>query len=65
MRRLLPPEESVPGLLASTPVGPEIVFLSECTRDTIVKDVADALSEYRYRDGLMVPQSTYIALGAK
>lgn len=65
MRRLLPPEESVPGLLASTPVGPEIVFLAERTRDTIVSDVAAALSEYRYGEGLMVPQSTYIVLGAK
>jgi ubiquinone/menaquinone biosynthesis C-methylase UbiE len=66
MRRLLPPEESVPGLLASTPVGPEIVALDERTRDAIVSDVATALSGYREKDGsLFVPQPTYIALGAK
>ena len=66
MRRLLPPAESVPGLLASTPVGPEIVALDELTRDAIVNDVATALSEYR-DDGesLIVPQPTYMALGAK
>lgn len=64
-RRLLPPEESIPGLLASTPVGPEIVALDELTRDAIVHDVATELSEYRDEDGLTVPQPTYIALGAK
>jgi ubiquinone/menaquinone biosynthesis C-methylase UbiE len=65
MRRLLPPEESIPGLLASTPVGSEIAALDELTRDAIVDDVASALSEYRDEGGLMVPQSTHIALGAK
>lgn len=64
-RRLLPPEESIPGLLASTPVGPEIAAVDERTRDAIVHDVATALSEYGDRDGLTVPQPTYIALGAK
>ena len=65
MRRLLPPEESVPNLLASTPVGSEIMALDELSRDAIVNDVATTLSEYRDEDGLMVPQSTYIALGVK
>ena len=66
MRRLLPPEESVPGLLASTPVGPEILALDELTRDAIVSDIASALSDYRDEDGsLRVPQPTYIALGTK
>lgn len=65
MRRLLPPEESIPGLLASTPVGPEIAALDELTRDAIVDDVTSALSEYRDEGGLMVPQSTHFALGAK
>lgn len=65
IRRLLHPEESVPGLLASTPVGPEIAALDERTRDAIVDDVATALSEYRDEDGLTVPQPTYMVLGAK
>jgi SAM-dependent methyltransferase len=61
-RRLLPPEESVPGLLASTPVGAEIAILDERTRDAIVSDVATALSGYREEDGsLFVPQPTWIA----
>jgi ubiquinone/menaquinone biosynthesis C-methylase UbiE len=66
MRRLLPPEESVPGLLASTPVGPEIAARDELTRVAIVKDVATAISQYLDDDGyVMVPQPTYIAVGAK
>ena len=65
MRRLLPPKESIPGLLASTPVGPDIAALEEATRDAIVDDVTIALSEYRNENGLTVPQPTYIALATK
>jgi ubiquinone/menaquinone biosynthesis C-methylase UbiE len=64
-RRLLPPNESIPGLLASTPVGAEIAALPDVTRDAIVEDVATALSQYRDEDGLMVPQPTHIALATK
>jgi ubiquinone/menaquinone biosynthesis C-methylase UbiE len=64
-RRLLPPKESVPGLLASTPVGPEIAALEEVTRDAIINEVATALSEYHDKEGLTVPQPTYIALARK
>ena len=64
-RHLLPPSESVPGLLASTPVGPEIAALEGATREAIVHEVATALSEYRDETGLTVPQPTYIALGRK
>jgi len=65
MRRLLPPHESIPGLLASTPVGPEIAALEEVTRDAIIDEVAIALSHYRDADGLTVPQQTHIALATK
>jgi SAM-dependent methyltransferase len=65
MRRLLPAEESIPGLLASTPVGPEIAALDAATRDRITAEVATALSGYRDDDGLTVPQPTHIALATK
>ncbi len=65
MRRLLPPSESIPGLLASTPVGPQIAALEEARRRTIVDEVAIALSQYSDTEGLTVPQQTHIALGRK
>jgi ubiquinone/menaquinone biosynthesis C-methylase UbiE len=66
VRRLLPPEESVPGLLASTPVGPEAAALGEAARGAIVAEAAAALAAYRDADGgLTVPQPTHIALATK
>jgi ubiquinone/menaquinone biosynthesis C-methylase UbiE len=65
VRRLLPPEESVPGLLASTPVGPDVAALGEAVRAAIVGEVAAALSAYRDGDGLTVPQPAYVALATK
>jgi ubiquinone/menaquinone biosynthesis C-methylase UbiE len=66
VRRLLPPEESVPGLLASTPVGPEVAALGEAARGAIVAEAAAALAAYRDADGgLTVPQPTHIALATK
>ena len=65
IRRLLPAAESIPGLLASTPVGPEVANLPEQTRDAIVEQVAEALAEYREGDGFKVPQSTHIATASK
>jgi ubiquinone/menaquinone biosynthesis C-methylase UbiE len=65
MRRLLPPMESIPGLLASTPVGPEIAALAQGIRDLIVDEVATAMSRYRDDDGLTVPQETNMAFGTK
>ena len=64
-RRLLPPEESVPGLLASTPVGAEIAALDAIIRDAIVDEVATGLAQYRDAEGLTVPQPTHIALATK
>jgi hypothetical protein len=65
MRRLLPPKESVPGLLASTPVGPEFAALEQMTRDAIVEEVATSLLEYRDEEWLTLPQPTHIALATK
>jgi ubiquinone/menaquinone biosynthesis C-methylase UbiE len=64
-RRLLPPKESVPGLLGSTPVGPEVATLASETRDAIVDEVAAALTPYRDDDGMTLPQPTHIALARK
>jgi hypothetical protein len=60
-RQLLPAEESVPGLLASTPVGPEVASLPQPAREAIIRHVASALVSYREGDGFRVPQSTHIA----
>lgn len=65
VRHLLPPAESVPGLLASTPVGPQIAALPPATRAAIVDEVAAALAAYRDGAGLTVPQPTHIALATK
>lgn len=65
MRRLLPPEESIPGLLESTPVGPEFTALDAVTRKTLIDEVAAALAAYRDTGGMTVPQATYIALARK
>jgi ubiquinone/menaquinone biosynthesis C-methylase UbiE len=64
-RHLLPPEESIPGLLASTPVGPEVAALSGAVRHAIVEEVAAALSSYRDECGFTVPQPTHIALATR
>ena len=64
-RRLLPPEESVPGLLASTPVGREFASLDNIARDAVIRDVAEALSSYRDNEGLKVPQPTNMAFARK
>ena len=65
MRRLLPPQESVPGLLASTPVGPDFSALARETQQTIIDEVATALADYRSGDGLEVPQATWLVRAAK
>ena len=65
VRRLLPAEKSVPSSFASTPVGTAIAALEAGTIDTIVADVAAALSEYGDKAGLTVPQPTHIAIAMK
>ena len=59
-RHLLAPAVSVPGLLASTPVGPDVAVLPAEVRDAIVTEVADRMRDYRDGDGLTVPQATYL-----
>jgi ubiquinone/menaquinone biosynthesis C-methylase UbiE len=64
-RRLLPAAESIPGMIASTPVGPEVASLPKRTRSTIVEEVANALAAYREDDGFRIPQSTHIATATR
>jgi ubiquinone/menaquinone biosynthesis C-methylase UbiE len=64
-RRLLPASESIPGMLASTPVGPEVVGLPKSTRNAIVEQIAHALADYREGAGFRVPQSTHIATATR
>jgi len=65
MRRLLPPQESVPGLLASTPVGPDFAALPRETRTIIIEEIAAALRDYRRGEELEVPQATYLVRATK
>ena len=65
MRDLLTPEVSIPGLLASTPVGPAVAALDAAVREALVDEVAAALAAYRNHDGLTVPQATHMALARK
>ncbi len=64
-RRMLPPEESIPGHIASTPVAPAVAALDAETRAALVADIAEALAPYRDADGLAIPQGTHIALARK
>lgn len=64
-RRMLPPETSIPGHLASTPIGPEIAALDETARAAIVEEISKALDAYRTPEGLAIPQATHIALARK
>lgn len=62
---MLPAAESIPGMTASTPVGPEVASIPKRTRGTIVEEVASALAAYREDDGFRIPQSTHIAVATR
>lgn len=64
-RRMLPPEESIPGHIASTPVAPAVAVLDDATRSALVADITEALMPYRDTEGLAIPQGTHIALARK
>ena len=64
-RKMLPPEQSIPGLIASTPAGPAFAELDQRVQTDVVAEVAEALSVYRTETGFSVPQETYIAQARK
>ena len=64
-RDMLPPEESIPGYLAATPVAADVLALTEETRSALVSDITEGLSQYQVPSGLSIPQRTHIALAHK
>lgn len=63
-RRMLPPEESIPGYLASTPMAHAVAALAEAVRTALLRDIGEALQQYQCPDGLVIPQATHIALAS-
>jgi ubiquinone/menaquinone biosynthesis C-methylase UbiE len=64
-RRMLPPDISIPGYLASTPMAQVVGALAEGMRAALFRDIAEALQRFRHPEGLMIPQETHLALTVK
>jgi len=64
-RRMLPPEESIPGYLASTPMAQAVAALAAEVRTALLRDIGEALQRYRHPEGLVIPQQTHLALAYK
>jgi ubiquinone/menaquinone biosynthesis C-methylase UbiE len=64
-RRMLPPDESIPGYLASTPMAQAVAALAEEVRTALIRDIREALQRYQQPEGLVIPQETHIALAYK
>ena len=60
-RTMLSAEQSIPGLIASTPAGPAFAELDEDIKTDVIDEVAVALRAYRTETGFSVPQETYVA----
>jgi hypothetical protein len=65
MRKLLPPDVSIPALLTSLPIGPQIAALDEAVRLAMVAEVGEALADYRTAEGLSLPQGTHFVTATK
>ena len=59
-RRMLPPEEAIPGHIASTPVGPDFAALDDAARVAVIAEITRAVEPYRVPEGLAIPQGAYI-----
>lgn len=64
-RRMLPPDASIPGYLASTPMAQAVAALEEEVRTALIRDISAALQPYRTPEGMVIPQETSIALASK
>jgi len=64
-RRMLPPEQSIPGQLASTPVGPDFAALDDAARAAVIADITRAVEPYRVPEGLAIPQGAYVVLAIR
>jgi ubiquinone/menaquinone biosynthesis C-methylase UbiE len=65
MRRLLPPEESVPGLLASTPIAGDIAALDKARLADLIDAVSGKLERFKDGHELVVPQPTQVGIARK
>jgi SAM-dependent methyltransferase len=65
VRQMLPPEEAIPGQLASTPVGPEFAVLDAPLRAQIVAEIAEAMTPYLVPGGMEIPQGAYVVIAAR
>jgi len=65
IRRMLPPEEAVPGQLASTPIAPDFAALEDGARAQIVAEVAAAMAPYIVQGGMEIPQGVYFIQAVK
>ena len=59
-RSLGPAEESIPLEMASAPYANYIEKLDMATRTAMVKEIGEALENYRADDGLAIPQETHL-----
>ena len=64
-RRMLPPDASIPGYLASTPLAQTVAALAEEVRTALITDIGEALQRYQHPEGLVIPQETHLALAYK
>lgn len=64
-RRMLPPEEAIPGHIASTPVGPDFAALDDAARAAVIADITQAVAPYRVPEGMAIPQGAYIVLAVR
>jgi ubiquinone/menaquinone biosynthesis C-methylase UbiE len=65
VRRMLPPEEAIPGQLASTPVGSEFAALDEAVRTDVVAAIAQAMAPYFVPEGMEIPQGAFVVTATK
>lgn len=65
VRRMLPPEEAIPGQLASTPVGAEFAALDEAARAGIIAGIAQAVASYLVPGGMEIPQGAFVVSAVK
>lgn len=65
VRQMLPPQESIPGHLASTPIGPQFAALDTAARAAVIEDATAALQRFHTTCGMAVPQGTHIVVARK
>lgn len=59
-RKLGSAEESIPLEIASTPYGADVEKLDEVAKETMFREVGEALKDYGTGDGFSIPQHTHL-----